>query len=542
MFLLTWRGAFLLALTILVYFIIQFIVDHLKQKSTDYLCIIGITTFLVALLMFLPASRSPVYLVPLVFASLVPLVLSIVSRLMAGKRIRPAYYPLILCGLCLVSLAILYVVQPSVVKSMTEQLSMFMPSESNLTTAEMRPILFPSGHFSLTAVWGNFTTGFFLSLISLVVLIYFTFKRIEADKLVLIVWSLMMLAATLLLRRFAVLFAINVSLLTGYILGLILEYAGLRESPLKPVETTEKEEKEEIEPKRTHGGGFHITTDQIAIALAVILAFFIIFFNISPAITIAKAAPFTLTDNWYQALSWMKHNTPDPFGDPDFYYERNELPYHYPETAYGVVAWWDYGYHIIRISHRLPVCDPGGGPREAVASLFTAQDEASANQITNELISKYIIIDYAAVTTVFDGILTYAGSDSEEFYDTYYQLVAGKLRPTTLYSPQYYRSLSTRLYNFNGKEVNPKSIPVISYEEKMGSDGKIYKEITDQESFASYEEAMSYITSQETGKHMIGGTDRFNSPIPLEALETYKLVYSSDRSMGRQVKIFEYVP
>ena len=542
MFLLTWRGAFLLVLTILVYFVVQYIVDHLRQKSTDYLCIVGTTTFFVASAMFLPASQNQVYLITLISALLIPLILSIVSRVMGSKRIRPAYYPLILFGLCLVSVGIFYAVKPSIVKLMIEQLSIFIPSKTGLTIAEMRPILFPDGHFSLVAVWGNFTTGFFISLIAIGILAYFVIKRIEVDKMLLFVWSLVMLAATLLLRRFAVLFAINVSLLTGYFLGLILEFAGLKESPPKPVETTGKEEEEETEPKRTQRGGFHITTDHVAIGLAVILVFFLIFFNISPAITTAKAAPFTLSNGWYQALSWMRQSTPDPFGNPDFYYERYELPYHYPTTAYGVVAWWDYGYHIIRISHRLTVCDPGGGARKVVANFFTAQDEASANQIINKLRSKYIIIDYDTATTMFNGILTYAGSNSEEFHDTYYRSVSGKLLPITLYYPQYYRSLSTRLYYFNGKEVTPESIPVISYEEKVGSDGKAYKKITDWKSFTSYEEAMSYTTSQESGNHMIASTDRFASPVPLEALKAYKLVYSSDKSMGQQVKIFEYAP
>ncbi len=391
-----------MVLTILVYLIVQFIIDHLRQESIDYLCIIGTTTFLIALITFLPASQSQVYLVPLVSALFLPLVLSTVSWLMVRKRIRPAYYPLILFGLCLVSLAIFYVVSPSTIKLLLGQLSVFNPSKTELTTAEMGPILFPGGHFSLVVVWGNFTTGFFLSLISLGILVYFVIKRGEAEKVFLVVWSLAMLAATLLLRRLAVLFTINVSLLTGYLSWLIIEFAGLKEPPPEPVETGKEVEEEEAEPKRTHRRGFRIATNQVTIGLAVILVFFLTFvYNIRPAIAGASEVPFTLGNGWYEALSWLKQNTPDPFNDPEFYYKRYELPYHYPKTAYGIVAWWDYGYHIIRISHRLPVCDPGGGAREVVASFFTAQDEAPANQIINKLNSKYIIINYATATTIF---------------------------------------------------------------------------------------------------------------------------------------------
>ncbi|MFC1870782.1 oligosaccharyl transferase, archaeosortase A system-associated [Chloroflexota bacterium] len=546
MFLLTWRGAFLLVLIIAAYLIVQSIIDHLKKQSTDYVCIVGATTFLFALITFLPAYGSYVYLVylvSLVFALLLPLGLSFVSWLFTIKRINPTYYPLVLLGLCLVSLAIFYLVTPPIVRSIIGQLSVFILGITELTVGEMQPILFPGGIFSLRVVYGNFTTAFFLSLISLGILLFVAIKRGESEKVLLVVWSMVMLAATLALSRLAVLFAVNVALLTGYLSWLILKYAGVRELPLTPLKTTFSAEKEEFKPNRTHQGGLRNITNQISIGLSALLIFVLVILpNVRPAITVASEARYTLGEGWYQALSWLKHNTPDPFGDPDFYYQRYKTPYHYPETAYGVVAWWDYGYHIVRISHRLPVCDPGGGARKAVASFFTAQDEIAANRIIEKLNSKYIIIDYATATTMFQGVITYAGSDLDDFYDTYQRTGPDGLRSMKLYHPQYYRSLSTRLYNFNGEEVSPQSTPVISYEEKISGDGQVYKEITDWKSFTSYEEAVSYIRNQKSGNHVIVGTNTHISPVPLESLEAYKLVYSSDRRLGPQVNIFEYAP
>ena len=55
-YLLTWMGALLFVFIISVYFIIQFIIDHLKQKPTDYLCLIGFIAFFIAMIMFLTAS------------------------------------------------------------------------------------------------------------------------------------------------------------------------------------------------------------------------------------------------------------------------------------------------------------------------------------------------------------------------------------------------------------------------------------------------------------------------------------------------------
>jgi len=547
-YLLTWKGAFLFVFIIFVYFIIQFIIDQLRQKSTDYLCFVGTITFLIALIMFLPASPSQLYLAPLVIALLTPAVLGGVSWLMVKRRIKPAYYPLTLIGLGMVGLVILHVINPSLLSAILGSLGrIFAQPATKLTILESEPILFPSGNFSFLTVWGNFTTSFFLSFISLGILIYLTIKRGEADKTLFIVWSLVILVFTLAMRRFALLFTLNVALLTGYLSWLILEFTGFAETAAKPVERWKKV-KQKAEQKKTQKGGFRLTNSHIYMVFGAVVVFFLSFFpNIGPAIAIASQSPFAPSDAWIESLSWLKDNTPDPFGDPDFYYDLHERPFHYPETAYGVVAWWDYGYWIVRIGHRLPNCDPGGGARGRVGRLFTAQDEASANERINKLDSKYVIVDYDTTTTMFHAVATYAGSSQEEFFDVYYQTKKGKMVPVVLLYPEYYRSLAVRLYNFDGDEVTPQSSTVISYEEKVHRDGMRYRKITSLQSFPSYEEAEAYFLSQESENYKIVSKNPFISPVPLEALEHYELIYRSDSfimqpGVGRvsEIKIFEY--
>jgi asparagine N-glycosylation enzyme membrane subunit Stt3 len=214
------------------------------------------------------------------------------------------------------------------------------------------------------------------------------------------------------------------------------------------------------------------------------------------------------------------------------------------------VARWDYGYWIIRIGHRLPNCDPGGGARADVGRFFTAQDEASADERINKLDSKYVIIDYDTTTGMFHALATYAGSSAEEFYENYYyQTRGGKLEQVTVFYPAYYRSLVVRLYQFEGGEVTPQSSYVLSYEEKVRQDGTRFKEIISVKSFPNYEEAEAYILSQKSSNHYrIVSNYPSVSPVPLEALEHYELIYSSDNRITHQyggsipeVKIFEYI-
>ncbi|GAI00748.1 unnamed protein product, partial [marine sediment metagenome] len=88
--------------------------------------------------------------------------------------------------------------------------------------------------------------------------------------------------------------------------------------------------------------------------------FFLVFFpNIGHVRALAEDPPL-MTEGWYSSATWLRENSPQPFGDPDFYYELYETPFHYPETAYGVVSWWDYGHWITRIGRRVPNSSPAG--------------------------------------------------------------------------------------------------------------------------------------------------------------------------------------
>ena len=118
------------------------------------------TVFLVALIIFLPGSLGKLQSITLIFALLIPLTLYGISRLMAGKKIKPIYYPLSLVVLGFIALAILNIINPSLLGWMLGFFSIFTPKGVQLTTIEMQPILFPRGDFSLSTVWGNFTTSF----------------------------------------------------------------------------------------------------------------------------------------------------------------------------------------------------------------------------------------------------------------------------------------------------------------------------------------------------------------------------------------------
>ena len=291
------------------------------------------------------------------------------------------------------------------------------------------------------------------------------------------------------------------------------------------------------------GNGINITVAGLVIFLLV----FFPNFNEIPTIinyTTQQQAP---NDAWSNSLSWLKDNTPEPFGDAAFYYASYQTPFLYPDTAYSVAAWWDYGYWILRIAHRLPSCDPGGGNRASVANLFTAQSETAANEEANKLNSKYIIIDDATVTTKFYAVAIYEGTNPEQFTEVFYRSAGGKMIPEVYYYPDYYRSLAVRLYFFDGKEATYNGTTIISYAERVNQDGLLYKEIIGTQSFPTFEQAVEYISKKSSGNYKIASPNPMITPIPLTSLESYNLVYSSSQSAQANsnvpaLKIFEYVP
>ena len=87
---------------------------------------------------------------------------------------------------------------------------------------------------------------------------------------------------------------------------------------------------------------------------------------------------------------------------------------------------------------------------------------------------------------------------------------------------------------------------VISYQDTQADATHTVKVITDAQPFDTYEAANDYLLSKTSGNYRIVGPNPFVSPVPLAAVQDYKLVYVSsqttDTGVGptSQVKIFQY--
>jgi len=539
-----------------------------------------VLSFLSALIVVALVSRG-YWLRDLQVASLVIgivafLALSGLSFLMVRRSIRPAYYPLALAALVGIGYALFHVIDPSLLSSIQDKVSVLNPAGGEATIAEAGGLW--SAQWA-DMVWDLFTTGFYFALISLVLIAYLVIRDGTAAKTLLLVWSMIMLVATFGQERFAYYFAVNVALLTAYLSWRALEFAGFREASEEgkreefdrsvrlqtermKSKLSKKARRREEKAKRREQVSFasrYLNTRNVYRLMALIAVFFLVFyFNIGKSVDRAGTVWGSITDDWHAALVWLKENTTDPFGDDDFYYQRYGESNDYPEPEYGVMSWWDYGYHITYIAHRVPNANPGGQRGAPEAGLFFTEGNVSkASQMLDgyRLRSRYVIIDSSMATGKFYAMVEWASKDQDDFFEWYAQRTStGSFEPVMVYYPEYYQSMCSRLYNFGGKEWVPEKTVAVSW---MGSIVEMElidikgnrhtieaKVISDVESFTDYDDAKAFVDANPSYK--IVGTDRFTSPVPLEELEDYELVYPTPltREEGRiyPVEVFEYRP
>ena len=145
-------------------------------------------------------------------------------------------------------------------------------------------------------------------------------------------------------------------------------------------------------------------------------------------------------------------------------------------------------------------------------------------------------------------MVTFAGGDPDDFREAYFAERDGVIIRLVFFYPEYFRALSTRLYNFDGQAVTPESTMVIEYLQELTDNGIAYKLVTDAQSFASYREAVDFVAGQDSDNYRIVSADPMVSPVPLEALESFRSVYVSEGSTVHfgsvampTVKIFEYL-
>jgi len=562
-----WAAGHLFIGVLLVFITIQSVIDHLRGKNLEYLAIAGTVTFLVALLLILPFVRADNGFASSAYSMLQPtmliigtaflLFLAFCSGQLVQRKMDRRYFPLAVAGLIVLGFGLLMVVAPQFTGSITSGLNIFQPrTGGSATVSEASPIFERYGVQRNFPGLISFLSPFWLTLLALPLILHRYYRDDSRNaEMLIVVWTLMMLALTFAQNRFAYYYAVNVAFLSGYLGSVLLEKTRFLEAEDALVRMARGASKEELDQNL-------LLTNVAAVAILSLLFVYPAMFGTVQGNYVGSfhseyhVGP--IQSDWYNSVAWLEGNTPDPGMDLYTIYERPSEgeDFSYPDSAYGIMSWWDYGHWIETIGHRIPNANPfqqGIGSRETgkpgSSPFFLAQSEAEAEAVLAGLDenrsaysnTKYVITDVEMAMGKFHAIAAWSNIHPGEYQFSYWQ----DGQPITLYRTAYFKSMVARLHFFDGTEAEVQEGWTVGFR----SDGQGGISVEPQKRSRNYQELLESVNeSLERGYAAAEVVSQ--SPVatsaPLEALGHYRLVHESQSSVTssgqKYVKIFEHVP
>ena len=555
LYLLAWRGGVLLLLVLFAYVAVRAVVDYVRKSESDDVIIVCSTAVIIGGAMVLPVvSRTwtpALFIAALLAAALSPVILRFMSRYARSRGWSTRTFAAVLIALGVIASALVAVAAPSALSNAINALRFILPTREGLSITEMHPLFFPSGEFSLRIGWTNFVTVLPLSILGLVLLLRDR-RRSENHIILFAVWSTLMLLAVLSQRRFGYYYAGSAALLVGYLTARIwatdwvqARFASMRRHISISGKGQKKSELRALKAQQREKQSSALGLVALAAALVLVV--------VVPSADMAHnfaAEPSLMSPAWSETLDWLAANTDEPMG-PDAYTALYDAPargeeFAYPDTAYSIMAWWDYGHWLTRISLRIPVCNPFQQNARVAAGYFLSQEESDAEARLASLDSRYIIVDAKTAITSFHGVALWGGDSPEDYRDVYTQTTpTGATGRIVLYYPEYFQAMLARLFAFSAEESIPEQYEVIHYD-LSGPGGDESRTIVGLEKFDTYDEARTYIEDSEDPHTALVSSNPFASCVPLNAMDGYSLVFESESLVSMfgkrvpEVRIFEY--
>ncbi|WP_048158800.1 oligosaccharyl transferase, archaeosortase A system-associated [Methanosarcina sp. WWM596] len=466
---LSWPGASLFLLVALVYAVFQYILNNFRKESSDYLGFTGIVTFLVSTILILPFVHSDMgfsmyyyswFHVVTAFGAMTGFVfLSLIEKEFNRGNIKGYYYPLVIFGIVILGLLAAKIAVPSLYSLVINAPNTIFGIKTGgaSTIAEASSIFYEGGVFTLSRVFGNFTmSGFFASLLGMLILAVNIFRKPKPEEVLVLVWSFLIFLTIYGQNRFAYYYSINVAVLSAYVGGLLLEL-------VKWDQLNENFKSSVKSPADIPGFLKFVKIEQVIAVLAIAVVLIYPVYGSAMQLTKGTGGP---DGPWIEACMWLQSYTPDPGMDYNAVYEapENGELFQYPDTAYGVMSWWDYGHWIETIGHRMPNANPFqagiGGRRGSIedenqpgsSTFFTAQSEEEATAVLEAVDpnpdkagARYIVSDVEMATSKFYAMSAWT-LDTEGYYQSYWTGNGNQYLPST----RYFNSMESRLHILDG--------------------------------------------------------------------------------------------
>lgn len=516
----------LFALIAGIFTVIQAVRNHLDGTGPEGLLLVNAITFAVPAA-FLPLSgfmgdgaSLSLYSVAHVYAYLLLIaataLLSGISLALKGKRNE---YLAALAALGITGVAFLMLAD--IGKVMVSGLTAFFGQDMSATAIrEMGP-------WDAGIAWQSFNVGLLLIPAGLVLLALRVRQKNRPELLFTIVWSVVILIATIQHLRFEYYLAVNLALLAAVVIAWALDY-GLPKTAAYFREPESKKKKKTLP-----------TTEIAAVGLAVLLTAALVGASAAENIGYAQnGVPRTmLADDWRQALEWMNAHTPSP--GVDYYAIHEEDGFTYPEGSYGVMSWWDYGHWITFIAQRIPVTNPFQDNVRSASAFFLATTEEEADAAG----SRYVVTDGRMAAEGFPAIAYWQDAEAGAApYATALLVAVGgeTYRIEPFYREAFYETMAVRLQALDGTLVEPEETLYVEYDIRSVPETG-YPLLTKSQKMSPAEGQAAAGAYKGSGKAAVFGSDIRSPAGTVPALKHYRLIYESSPDPATSVKIFERV-
>jgi dolichyl-diphosphooligosaccharide--protein glycosyltransferase len=452
----------------------------------------------------------------------------------------------VLAGRVLIALAVLgaagavavagvWVFAPDLVQQVVIDLNRFRPDPTRMAVLEARPLFLYSGNWLWSQPWIFFRSGFYAGAIAVLALAASLWRSRRADHLLIVCFTLANFLATLGQNRFGYYLVPSTAVVCGWLAARIFDWGGVphadnptpQQRPLIPL--------------------------QREIAVIAVAGLIIAPNLVTAAVTTTRVGG--MPGYWFNAMQWLRQNTPDPFGSPDYYLQRYDRDVR--TAAYSIMNWWDQGYWIIQTALRVPVANPTQGGAPAAAAFLTATDEAQAMAIITEQRARFVLVDFelpfregegGALAGRFQNLADWAGIPTSRYYSLCFTREGDTApwRAVWLFNETYYQTLAYRLMVAGGLRVMPaNNTYVVETRQRTDVNGRRFCELMNRTMFATPEEAKQAAAERGANFTAVGLTP-WQPAFPVEPVRGFREVASFGEPTQQAgetplVRIFEVV-
>ena len=391
---------------------------------------------------------------------------------------------------------LVWLLMPALFNQLATDLNRFRPDATRMAVLEARPLFLYTGNWNWSQPWIFFRSGFYAGLIAVPLLAIATWRSRRIDHLLMLCFTVANYLATLGQNRFGYYLVPATAVVIAWLAVRILDWGGVPHA-------------DNPQPKIKRPFPFQREIAVIAVAGLIVAP------NIVPA-AITTTRVGGMPDYWFNAMEWLRANTPEPFASADYYYARYGKTN--PPASFSVMNWWDQGYWIMQTARRVPISNPTQSGADKAARFLTATSEADALDMLAANRSRYAVVDWelpfregptGSLAGRFQNLADWAGIPTSRFYTLCFarRTNADPWEPIWIYREAYYQTMVYRLMVLGGEASHPaNNTYVAEIAQRTDNSGRSFCEVVNRWQYAQPEEAKQSASQRGAGFEAVGLT------------------------------------